>query len=389
MAKFLGPSFDINTNPGGDEGGEIRMATAETNTTLNGPIKIDVYQNKLRFFEGGSPNRGAYIDLSSASNGVGSNLLSGGGGATTLDGLSDVTAPSPASGDFLKWNGTAWVNDAIDLATDTTGNYVSSLVAGTGITLTNNSGEASTPTIAIDTSATLPSGSIQMYGGTSSPTGWFLCDGSEKAISTYGSLYAIIGTNFGSLTNGSGGAGTTHFRLPDMRSRMPIGVGTGTGLSARSIGDTGGVESVTLTAAQSGLVGHGHANTFSASSGNQSADHSHTANHNHSASSTPTDLMHAHSLPRSSISAAGTNRLNVSNSPTDAALATYNSSLNALYHAHTVTVDTASFSTSGVSANHNHAITLSGSVTNASSANASESHDNMSPFLAVNFIIKS
>ena len=70
-----------------------------------------------------------------------------------------ATAPSPlpvsitsvASGQFLKWNGTAWVNDAIDLGTDTTGSYVTSLVAGTGVTLTNNSGEGATPTIAVDT----------------------------------------------------------------------------------------------------------------------------------------------------------------------------------------------------------------------------------------------
>jgi hypothetical protein len=68
-----------------------------------------------------------------------------------LDGLSDVTAPTPTSGDFLKWNGTAWVNDAIDLGTDTTGSYVSSLVAGTGVTLTNNSGEGATPTVTVDT----------------------------------------------------------------------------------------------------------------------------------------------------------------------------------------------------------------------------------------------
>jgi hypothetical protein len=66
-----------------------------------------------------------------------------------LDDLSNVTAPSPSNGDFLKWNGTAWVNDSIDLATDTVGSYVSSLVAGTGITLTNNSGEGATPTISI------------------------------------------------------------------------------------------------------------------------------------------------------------------------------------------------------------------------------------------------
>lgn len=69
-----------------------------------------------------------------------------------LDDVGDVTITSATSGDFLKWSGSAWVNDAIDLSTDTTGSYVQSLVAGTGITLTNNSGEGSTPTVAVDTS---------------------------------------------------------------------------------------------------------------------------------------------------------------------------------------------------------------------------------------------
>ena len=67
----------------------------------------------------------------------------------SLDDIADVTITSAASGQFLKWNGTAWVNDAIDLGTDTTGSYVTSLVAGTGVTLSNNSGEGATPTIAI------------------------------------------------------------------------------------------------------------------------------------------------------------------------------------------------------------------------------------------------
>jgi hypothetical protein len=68
---------------------------------------------------------------------------------TSLDGLGDVTITSASSGQFLKWNGSAWVNDAIDLGTDTTGSYVESLVAGTGVSLSNNSGEAATPTVAI------------------------------------------------------------------------------------------------------------------------------------------------------------------------------------------------------------------------------------------------
>ena len=40
-------------------------------------------------------------------------------------------------------------NNAVELGTKTTGNYVASLVAGTGVTLTNNSGESATPTVAI------------------------------------------------------------------------------------------------------------------------------------------------------------------------------------------------------------------------------------------------
>ena len=67
----------------------------------------------------------------------------------TLDEIGDVAVTGVSSGQFLKWNGSNWVNDAIDLGTDTTGDYVSSLVAGTGVTLTNNSGETATPTIAI------------------------------------------------------------------------------------------------------------------------------------------------------------------------------------------------------------------------------------------------
>jgi len=74
----------------------------------------------------------------------------------TFDDVGDVTITSASSGQFLKWNGSAWVNDAIDLGTDTTGNYVASLVAGAGITLSNNSGEGTTPTVAVDTTVVAP-----------------------------------------------------------------------------------------------------------------------------------------------------------------------------------------------------------------------------------------
>lgn len=71
---------------------------------------------------------------------------------STLDNIGDVTITSNASGHFLKWNGSAWVNDAIDLGTDTAGNYVSDITAGTGITVTHTPSEGSSPTVAISSS---------------------------------------------------------------------------------------------------------------------------------------------------------------------------------------------------------------------------------------------
>lgn len=69
--------------------------------------------------------------------------------ALLIDALSDVVITSAATGQFLRYDGTNWRNEAIHLGDDTIGNYVASLVAGTGVSITNNSGEGATPTIAI------------------------------------------------------------------------------------------------------------------------------------------------------------------------------------------------------------------------------------------------
>lgn len=53
----------------------------------------------------------------------------------------DVLLTTPASGDFLKYNGSLWVNDSINLGTDTEGNYLSSITAGTGIDIVFTPGE--------------------------------------------------------------------------------------------------------------------------------------------------------------------------------------------------------------------------------------------------------
>ena len=66
-----------------------------------------------------------------------------------LSDLFDVTITSATDGDFLRWNGTAWINDAVNLSTDTVGNYMVDLTQGTGVTITHTPGEGSNATIAI------------------------------------------------------------------------------------------------------------------------------------------------------------------------------------------------------------------------------------------------
>jgi len=64
------------TQSSGNEGGQINLALAATNTTLNSSVAIDIFQNKLRIFETGGTNRGVFIDMAnSAAAGVGTDLL--------------------------------------------------------------------------------------------------------------------------------------------------------------------------------------------------------------------------------------------------------------------------------------------------------------------------
>ena len=71
-----------STASSGDEGGQIDLTKSVTNTTLTTGISIDVFQNRLRFFETGGTNRGYYIDISGGATSVGTNLVGGGGGMT-------------------------------------------------------------------------------------------------------------------------------------------------------------------------------------------------------------------------------------------------------------------------------------------------------------------
>lgn len=87
------------------------------------------------------------------------------------------------------------------------------------------------------TSTVSPSGSIVMYGGTSAPSGYLLCDGSSYLRTTYPDLFSAIGTAYGT-------ADSTHFNVPDFRGIFPRGVDNGAGndpdASSRTAANPGG-----------------------------------------------------------------------------------------------------------------------------------------------------
>jgi len=86
-----------------------------------------------------------------------------------------------------------------------------------------------------------PVGSVISFAGSSAPSGYLLCDGSAVSRTTYANLYLTIGTTYGA------GNGSTTFNLPDLRSKMIVGVGQGTGLTNRPLASSGGEESHVLT----------------------------------------------------------------------------------------------------------------------------------------------
>lgn len=135
----------------------------------------------------------------------------------------------------------------------------------------------------------LPVAAMLDFGGTSAPTGFLLCDGSAVSRTTYAALFAAIGVNWGS------GDGSTTFNVPDIRGRTSIGAGTGSGLSARTLGQTGGEEEHLLIIAEMPSHTHDFAETVAA--GNVFSAGTNYTNTNEPTSSTGGDSPHNNMQP--------------------------------------------------------------------------------------------
>lgn len=133
---------------GGNEGGEIQLGNAVTNSVLSGNVVIDIYQNQIRFFESSGSNRGAYINLASAGTAVGTDLLAAASST-------DSTARAAASAAYDKANSANYYTYLVDANT-------TAAFAKANAALPNTSG------ISFNGNLNFPTGNVGI--GTASPT---------------------------------------------------------------------------------------------------------------------------------------------------------------------------------------------------------------------------
>jgi microcystin-dependent protein len=189
-----------------------------------------------------------------------------------------------------------------------------------------------------EATAGIPVGAIQEFAGSTAPNGFLLCDGSLVSRTTYATLFAVLGVVFGS------GDGSTTFAVPNHAGRVAAGKGSGT---FATLGATGGAETVALSAAQT----PSHTHTYS---GTTSGVGNHT---------------HAGSVPyKISGGPAQVNGEGIVGGP---------ASLNYGYYNAMGTFYTTP------AGGHNH--TFSGTT---SAVGSNQAHENLAPFIVMNFIIK-
>lgn len=243
--------------------------------------------------------------------------------------------------------------------------------------------EKMAPGAAFVTGMVMPYAGVVDNGSNPVPSGWLLCDGSEQDASVYVALKNLLQTTYGPYSNGSGGTGTTHFRVPDLRGKVIAALDNMGGGSANiinqipnssyadNLGGVLGVEQQILTSAQSGMPSHGHSNTLGVNISSLTASSTVNSLTIYGARGGGGDdgNFYHNGLVARNINGQG-------NSFTNQATTGANSSAGNPQH-------TGSISTSiGGSAS------ITGSVTDNSGTDASAAHQLMQPTMFMNYIIK-
>ena len=192
------------------------------------------------------------------------------GGYTTINDGADIGVTGPTIAKSLhgiaSGEGSVVGTLKAQTLTNKTINLTNNTLTGTTAQFNTALSDADFATTAL-LEARVPVGAVNMWVTGTAPSGWLICDGTEQLISSYPTLSGVLGTTYGAQTNGSGGAGTTHFRLPDLRGRVPMGAGTGRNVAnsanltarafdAATFSKVSDAETVALTIAQ--LAQHTH-----------------------------------------------------------------------------------------------------------------------------------
>jgi microcystin-dependent protein len=112
-------------------------------------------------------------------------------------------------------------------------------------------------------------GMVMPYAGTTAPGGWLLCNGTVVNIADYPQLYTAIGTRYN-----TGGETGLQFRLPNLLGRIIAGMDASQPEFA-SVGQSGGVKVVTLALAE--MPVHGHVVTVDANNFNSAGPNDNTS----------------------------------------------------------------------------------------------------------------
>jgi microcystin-dependent protein len=92
-------------------------------------------------------------------------------------------------------------------------------------------------------------GELRPFAGNFAPRNWAFANGQIMNISQSAALFSLIGTTYG-------GNGVQTFALPNLQGTLAINQGQGAGLTARTLGEVGGTENVTLLQANMPIHNH-------------------------------------------------------------------------------------------------------------------------------------
>ena len=247
-------------------------------------------------------------------------------------------------------------------------------------------------------------GEIRMWPLSTAPSissggTWLVCDGSHKSKADFSELFGVLGTSYGTP---AGGLASTHFLLPDLKARVPVGYNASTiadsdssdtdGFpndvrSARAIGDSGGEESHVLVASEAPTLQHTHTvDTYDIGDTDPRTHSSNTASKTDTRS-TGITMDNASTGIRIQRIGLGSDsgqtasyQLSDRGDADNVGLTTYG--INDPQHKHTL--NETAHDHDIPSLNHDHTLSL---TLNTTDLGQDQAHNTMQPFLVVNFII--